>query len=65
MTISFKKPATTDVMVEIRISTEQVERLERTAENAGKADWLIDFELKDEKENVCCIVQGNFQMRKM
>ncbi len=64
MTIAFKKPATTAITVEAAMTLEQIERLKNTVEAAGKADWSIDLELKDKMENTCCLVQGNFQMRK-
>lgn len=65
VTISFKRPAATDVTVEAAMDPEQIERLEKTADEAGKADWVMDLELKDEQGNICCLVNGNFQMRKI
>jgi len=65
VTINFKKPATTDITVEATMSPEQIERLQKTADEAGKADWVMDLELKDEQGNICCLVHGNFQMRKV
>lgn len=64
VTISFKKPATTDITVEASMEPEQIERLQKTADKTGKADWAMDLDLKDEQGNICCLVRGNFQMRK-
>jgi len=63
-TITFKRFATTDVTVEARFSPEEVERLKKLAEQTGKADWIQEFELKDDQGNICCLVKGSFQMRK-
>jgi len=65
VTITFKRPATTDITVETSMNTEQVEDIKRTADETGKADWALDLELKDEQGNVCCIAHANFQMRKL
>jgi thioesterase domain-containing protein len=65
MTIAFKKPATTDITVEASLTSEQAHGVRNIADEAGKADWPVDFELKDEQGNVCCIVHGNFQLRRL
>ena len=64
VTIVFKRPATTDVTVESSLAPGEIETLKKMTDEAGKTDRLIDFELKDEMENVCCVVRGNFQLRK-
>ena len=64
MTITFKKYATTDITVEASLTPDQAEGIKRIADEAGKADWPLDLELKDEQGNICCIVHGNFQLRK-
>lgn len=63
-TITFKRFVTTDVTLEARFSPEEVERLRGLAAEKGKADWTMEFELKDELGNVCCLVKGSFQLRK-
>jgi thioesterase domain-containing protein len=65
VTMTFKSPATTDIAVEATISPEEAARLEKLAEDTGKADWVLDLELKDDHGKTCCIVHGNFQMRKI
>ena len=64
VTITFKRPATTDITVEASMNPEQAEGIKKIADETGKADWALDFELKDDQGNVCCIVHGNFQMRR-
>ena len=65
VTITFKRPATTDITVEASMTPEQAEGIKKIADETGKADWALDLELKDEQGNICCIVHGNFQMRRL
>ena len=64
VTITFKRPATTDITVEASMTHERAEEIKKIADGTGKADWTLDLELKDEQGNICCIAQANFQMRK-
>jgi len=65
VTMTFKSPATTDITVEASMNPEEAERLIKMAEDTGKADWVMNLELKDEQGKTCCIVHGSFQMRKV
>jgi len=64
VTITFKRPATTDITVETSMPPEQAEEIKKITDETGKADWALDLELKDEQGNICCIVHCTFQMRK-
>ncbi|MGD1152057.1 MAG: YiiD C-terminal domain-containing protein [Syntrophales bacterium] len=64
VTITFKRPATTDITVETSMTPEQAEGIKKIADETGKADWALDLELKDEQGNICCIAHANFQMRR-
>ena len=64
VTITFKRPAATDITVETLMTPEQAEGIRKTADETGKANWALDLELKDEQGNVCCIAHANFQMRR-
>lgn len=64
VTITFKRPATTDLTVETSITPEQAEVIKKIADETGKADWTLDLEVKDEQGNVCCIAHANLQMRR-
>lgn len=64
VTITFKRPATTDITVETSMTPEQAEGIKKIADETGKVDWALDLELKDEQGNVCCIAHANFQMRR-
>ena len=63
--ITFKKPGTTDITCEASMSPAQAEQIKSITDETGKADWVLDLELKDEKGDVCSIVHGIFQMRKI
>jgi len=62
--IQYRRPATTSVTVEATLSTEEINAIQQEADAKGKADWKMDLELKDEAGEVCCLVQGVWQMRK-
>jgi thioesterase domain-containing protein len=63
-TITYKRPSTTDMTVEVSLTKEQIDELRRLADTVGKADIVKEFELKDESGTVCCIGRGIFQVRK-
>lgn len=65
VTITFKKPGTTDITCEASMSPAQAEQMKSITDETGKADWVLDLELKDEKGDVCSTVHGIFQMRKI
>jgi thioesterase domain-containing protein len=65
VTITFKRPATTDITVETSMTPEQAERIKKITDETGKADWALDMELKDEQGNACCIAHASLQMRRL
>jgi len=65
LSIQYRRPATTDVTVEASLSEEEVEAVQKEADAKGKADWKMDLELKDKSGQVCCFMQGVWQMRRM
>lgn len=65
MSIQYRRPATTDVTVEASLSAEVVEAIQKEADEKGKADWKMDLEVKDESGQVCCLIQGVWQMRRI
>jgi len=64
VTITFKRPATTDVTVEVSLTADEIAELKRLADATGKADCLKDLEVIDENGTVCCTARGSFQIRK-
>jgi thioesterase domain-containing protein len=64
VTITFKRPATTDITIEASMAPEQAEGIKKITDETGKADWALDLEPRDEQGNVCCIAHATFQMRR-
>jgi thioesterase domain-containing protein len=62
--IQFRRPAITNVTVEANLSPEEIGAIHREADAKGKADWKMDLEIKDEAGEVCCLLQGTWQLRK-
>jgi len=62
--IQFKRPAITDVTVEANLNPDEVNAIQKEADEKGKADWKMNLEIKDQAGTVCCLVQGTWQMRK-
>lgn len=65
MSIRFRRPATTDVWVEIRVSDEFVKKVQDEAEANGKADYEWECELKDANGVVVAIAKNIYQLRKI
>lgn len=65
VTIRFVRPALTDVTLEVEISKERVDRIQSDAEENGKADFVLEMEIKDARGEVVAIVNGIWQIRKI
>lgn len=61
--IRFRRPAMTDITVEVRISEEEAARVMAEAEANGKADYSWSCELKDTSGEVVAITQNEYQLR--
>ena len=64
MKIRFRRPAKTDITVEVRITPEQVAEIQAEAEANGKADYSWKCELKDESGEVVAITENVYQLRR-
>jgi len=62
--VQFCRPATTDVTVEVTLGEAEAEAIQREVEAKGKADWKMDLEVKNQTGEVCCLLQGVWQLRK-
>jgi len=60
VTIVFKKPGTTDITCEASMSPAQAGQIKNLTDETGKADWVLDLELKDAKGEICSIVHSIF-----
>ena len=61
--IRFRRPAMTDITVEVRMSDEEIARITAEAEANGKADYGWECELRDDSGEVVAISQNTYQMR--
>lgn len=61
--IRFRRPAMTDISVEVRIGDDEIDRITAEVEAAGKADYGWECELKDASGEVVAISQNTYQMR--
>ena len=65
MSIRFRRPATTDITVEVRVSDEFVQKVQAEADANGKADYEWECELKDAAGTVVAITKNVYQLRKI
>jgi thioesterase domain-containing protein len=63
MNIRFLRPARTDMTIEASIPREEAERIRAEAEKKGKADFVIESEIKDETGEVVATSKGIYQAR--
>ncbi len=63
--IRFRRPATTDVTLEMELGKEQVDRIQAEAEEKGKADFSLEMEIRDAAGEVVSIVNGTWQIRRI
>ena len=62
--IRFRRPAATDVTMEVELSGEEASRIQAEALERGKADYVLNLELKDVDGKVVSIVSGTWQVRR-
>ena len=63
MNIRFRRPAQTEATIEITMSEEEVEKVQAEAGENGKADYVLEGEIKDESGEVVTISRGIYQLR--
>lgn len=61
--IRFRRPASTDVTVEMRLAVEEIARIETEAAEQGKADFAIESELVDAGGVVVAVAEALYQLR--
>ena len=64
MTIQFRRLATTEAFIEIRMSDEDVQRIQEEADAKGKSDYVLEGEVKDANGEVVATSRGIYQLRK-
>lgn len=63
MTICFRRPATTDVSIEIKMPKEEVKRITDEIEQHNKAEFLLQGEIKNKNGEIVAISKGVYQLR--
>ena len=64
MNLRFRRPATGDIVVEARMSAEEIERLQSEAQANGKAEYVLELQLTDGSGEVVALSRGIYQLRK-
>ena len=64
MNLRFRRPATSDISVEARLDTEEIERIQNEAEREGKAEYRLELQLKDADGQVVAETSALYQLRK-
>lgn len=65
MSIRFRRPAKTDVTVEVRLDETAAAEIQARADRDGKADYEWECELKDDTGEVVAITKNVYQLRKI
>jgi acyl-coenzyme A thioesterase PaaI-like protein len=63
MNIQFRRPAGTDVTIELSIPEDERRRIESDLEKNGKADLVLHGEIKDLSGMVVAVSKGTYQFR--
>ena len=64
MNLRFRRPATSDITVEARLSDEEIARIQAEAERNGKADYHLELQLCDASGEVVAQTRALYQLRK-
>jgi thioesterase domain-containing protein len=63
MYIRFRRPAATDVTIEMKMSEDEANRIQAEADQNGKADFILEGEIKDETGEIVALSKGTYQIR--
>ena len=64
MHIRFRRPAFSDVTVEISLPAAEAERIAAEAETQGKAEFVLKAQVRDADHQVVAETEGVYQLRK-
>lgn len=65
LNLKFVKPAKTDVWVTARLASAEIARIEQEASAQGKAEFVLNLELKDADGVTVAISEGLYQLRRL
>ncbi len=63
--IRFRRPATTDVRIEVFLAESDIARIEDEAAEKGKADYILEGDIMDANGEVVAVMKGTYQLRAM
>lgn len=63
--IRFKRPAMSDITMEVNMSKEEADRIVNGVEEKEKCDFVLELELKDINNDVVAVMSGTWQARKI
>lgn len=63
MYIRFRRPATTDVTIEMTMTEDEAKQIAAEADKNGKADFILEGEMKDASGEVVALSKGTYQIR--
>ncbi|WP_416310790.1 YiiD C-terminal domain-containing protein [Pseudomonas sp. W03] len=61
--LRFLRPAASDITVDARLSEDKIQRIGEEATTNGKADFVLDLQLKDENGDVVAESHAVYQLR--
>lgn len=64
MHLRFRRPASSDIHVEARLTAEEIARIQNEAEQAGKSDYRLELQLIDAAGEVVAESSALYQLRK-
>ena len=64
MQIRFRRPAFTDVTVDVALTEEEAQRIAGEAERLGKSEFTLNVEVRDADDRVVAETEGIYQLRK-
>jgi acyl-coenzyme A thioesterase PaaI-like protein len=64
LNLRFRRPASSDILVEASLSAEQIASIQGEIEREGKAEYRLELQLTDSNGEVVAISQALYQLRR-
>lgn len=65
MNIRFLRKVKTAAHIEIRLSEAEIDRIQKEAEENGKADFILESDIRDQHGEVAAVCKGIYGVRKI
>jgi thioesterase domain-containing protein len=65
MNIRFLRKVATSAYIELSLSDEEIDRIRQEAEEKGKADFILESEVRDQNDEVVAVCRGIYGVRKL